>query len=120
MENKSYSLVKFLEKENIPFSNIWYYISDKNGKKKPIGEFNKITDANEIKTKWYIDGRKPPKSYYLGKEEIKLSLKEQESLKFSVSIFANGNISSIFFNIGEYCKGKDISIDNGTCNSFIL
>ena len=96
MENKSYSLVKFLEKENIPFSNIWYFISDKNGKKKPIGEFNKITDANEIKTKWYIDGRKPPKSYYLGKEQINLSKTEQESLKFSVSIYLKASPANIY------------------------
>jgi hypothetical protein len=96
MENKSYSLVKFLEKEKIPFSNIWYYLSDKNGKKKPIGEFNKITDVNEIKTKWYIDGRKPPKSYYLGKEEIFLSKKEQESLKFSVSIYLKASPANIY------------------------
>lgn len=96
MENKSYSLVNFLKKEKIPFSNIWYYLSDKNGKKKPIGEFNKITDVNEIKTKWYIDGRKPPKSYFLGKEEILLSKKEQESLKFSVSIYLKASPANIY------------------------
>jgi hypothetical protein len=96
MENKSYSLINFLKKEKIPFSNIWYYLSDKNGKKKPIGEFNKITDVNEIKTKWYIDGRKPPKSYFLGKEEIILSKKEQESLKFSVSIYLKASPANIY------------------------
>jgi len=96
MENKTLDLVKFLKTENIPFSNIWFYISDKTGKKKPIGEYNKITNIEDIKTKWYIEEKKPPKSYYLGKEEILLSKKERESLKFSVSIYLKASSENIY------------------------
>jgi len=82
----------FLKSQNIPFYKLWYYISDKTGKKTPIGEKNNI-DIKDIH-KQENKCRERPKSIFIKSidnkrkyDEILLSNSELESLQQAYTIF---------------------------------
>ena len=105
------NIKKFLTQANIPYHKFWYYISDKTGKKTPIGEKNniKIEDIpkqdqkNISKPKSiFVKSKDPAKKY----DEILLSKTELESLQRSYTIFLK-------YTDNVYC----IDIDDKEINS---
>ena len=82
---------KFLDNEKIPFFKIWYFISDKDGKKTPTNEKNNIkmdeiqkrkAQRNPKPISYFKKSKDPAKKY----DEIYLSQTELASLQEAYSI----------------------------------
>lgn len=95
MEYKAFS-----EKHKIPTTNVWYYISDEDGKKIPIGEKNNLTLEEVIKQKDVI----PPKKYsIIHKKPHYLSPSEENSLRLVKSSFLKHTDNIYCLDIDELC-----------------
>jgi hypothetical protein len=114
MENKNMEISSFLKNNQIPFCNIWYYISDTTGKKTPIGEKNNIKDVAEIKTAWYVKKTKPTSYSFKNKttekyDTCELSQTEYDSLKYAVSIYLKHSPQNIYcVDIDDYTINKSL------------
>jgi phage/plasmid-associated DNA primase len=104
---------KFLTAENIVNYPIWYFISDLDGKKNPIGEKNNTTLEQALeKQKLNIIPSKPSSIWKKSKDplkkydEIPLSNAEKKSLQLAYSIFLK-------YTENLYC----IDIDDSKINS---
>jgi P4 family phage/plasmid primase-like protien len=78
-------MLNLLESEKIYYHDIYYFLSDVDNKKIPIGEKNNITpDEIELKKNITLSS---PKSYYNGSKNIKLTKSELKTLTRAYTIF---------------------------------
>lgn len=92
---------KLLDGEDIKYHEMYYFISDKDGKKIPIGERNNISidEIDKIKRR----NIEKPLLYYRNKEEIILSEKELKSLTLSYTIFLKYTENIYCIDIDDEC-----------------
>lgn len=78
----------FLTKNNIPFHYIWFFLSDIDGKKVPIGEYNQrsIEDIKKLLSKQH-EHDTCPMEYKKKDNIVKLSKNEIDSVERAYSIF---------------------------------
>lgn len=117
---------KFLDTENIPFFKIWYFISDKDGKKTPTNEKNNIkfdeiparkSKPNPRPKSYFKKSKNPEKKY----DEIMLSETELKTLQESYSILIKYTDTHYCIDIDdEEIHNMEDFIEKSGCDTFRL